>query len=112
LNRYKTKNNRKEKAMSIKNTVIIPALPDTWQICKARTNTDLDDEGFKQQVIAWAITPDDDVDSTSGFNIQALTALDMILNEETGRQYSCNGKNMNPEPDEDVTYGMLLSDLD
>jgi hypothetical protein len=36
----------------------------------------------------------------------------MILNEETGRQYSCNGKNMNPEPDEDVTYGMLLSDLD
>jgi hypothetical protein len=98
--------------MSIKNTVIIPALPDTWQICKARNNTDLDDEGFKQQVIAWAITPDDDVDSTSGFNIQALTALDMILNEETGRQYSCNGKNMNPEADEDVTYGMLLSDLD
>ena len=99
--------------MSIKNTTIIPALPDTWQICKARNNNDRDDEGFKQQVIAWAISVDDDVDNTCGFIIKALTALDMQVNNgETGTEYSCNGNNMNPEPIDGVTYGMLLDDID
>ena len=99
--------------MSIKNTVIIPALPDTWQICKARTDNDPDDEGFRQQVIAWAISVDDDVDNTCGFIIKALTALNMrVDNYESGTQYSCNGMNMNPEPIDGVSYGMLLADLD
>ena len=99
--------------MPIENTVIIAALPDTWQICRSRTKGDRDSEGFKQQVIAWVIIPDDDVDNTCGFIIKALTALDMAVNNgETGIEYSCNGNNMNPEPDEDVTYGMLLDDLD
>ena len=98
--------------MSIKDWTIIPALPDTWQICKASNNDDPNDEGFKQQVIAWAITVDNDGDTSCGFLIKALTALDMSLEAASGEEYSCNGKNMNPNPDVNVTYKMLLSDLD
>ena len=99
--------------MSIKNTTIIPALPDTWQICRSLTKGDRDSPGFKQQVIAWVISVDDDVDNTCGFIVTALTALDMAVNNgENGVQYSCNGNNMNPEPIDGVTYGMLLDDID
>jgi len=102
--------------MSIKNTVIIPALPDTWQISKASASTDLNEEGFKQQVIAWAIIADNESDTECGFTIKAITALDLEFshhNDTTGnyQSYSCNNKNMNPHVDGE-TYQDLIDQLD
>jgi hypothetical protein len=102
--------------MSIKNTVIIPALPDTWQISKASRSTDLHEEGFKQQVIAWAIIDDNQSDTECKFTIKAITALDLVtshMNDTNGnyQEYSCNNKLMNPHVDGE-TYQDLIDELD
>jgi hypothetical protein len=102
--------------MSIKNTIIIPALPDTWQISKASRSTDLNEEGFKQQVIAWAIIDNNQSDTECGFTVRAITALDLVtshFNDTNGnyQEYSCNNKLMNPHVDGE-TYQDLIDQLD
>ena len=87
--------------MSIKNVVIIPALPNTWKIMAAQSKEQGYGEVIKSQVIAWVITPADEHESEhSAYRIRAITAFDAsfhdIMESDDAFQYSCEGKNMAP----------------
>ena len=89
--------------MTIPNTIIIPALPDTWQICASSSNHKNLGEAIKSQVIAWAITLAKGDEKEHGkYRIEAITAFDAnfhhIIESDEQRTYSCNGKDMAPDP--------------
>jgi len=89
--------------MTIPNTVIIPALPDTWQICAASLDSENLGEAIKSQVIAWAITPAKGSEKELGkYRIHAITAFDAnfhhVMESDERRTYTCNGKDMAPDP--------------
>ncbi len=88
--------------MTIPNVVIIPALPDTWQICAASHDRENPGEAIKSQVIAWAITKAKGSEKEYGeYRIHAITAFDAnfhhIMESDEQRTYSCNGKDMAPD---------------
>ena len=100
--------------MTIPNTIIIPALPDTWQICAAHNDRKNPGVAIKSQVIAWAITLAKGDEKDHGqYRIEAITAFDAnflhIIESDEPRTYSCNGKDM--APDSESLYEDELNEL-
>ena len=88
--------------MSIKNKIIIPALPDTWKIDAGQSLKHGGGEAIKSQVIAWVITEADEEEIEHGpYRVHAITAFDAAFHDviESDNFYTlvCDGKNMSPD---------------
>lgn len=101
--------------MTIKNKVIIPALPDTWKINAGSPLKHGGGEAIKSQVIAWVITEADEEEIKHGpYRVHAITAFDAAFHDviESDDFYTlvCDGKNMSPEGDGEM-YKDVIEEL-
>jgi len=105
--------------MSIKNKVIIPALPNTWKIMSSGLHSrgeHGDGIAIKSQVIAWVITEADEEEIEHGpYRVHAITAFDAtfhdVIESDDFYTLTCDNKNMSPDND-DLSYNEVLAELD
>ena len=102
--------------MTIKNKVIIPALPDTWKIDAGSSFKNGLGEAIRSQVIAWVITEANEEEIEHGpYRVHAITAFDAAFHDviESDDQYTlvCDGKNMSPDNSEGEMYKDVINEL-